>query len=78
MTGAQASHIGHSVIGHWSLTQLGNKKHVANLAKLTNLANLTIKSLFENLNYTNQNAQSGRTSSLRFLNLTSVGPPEWS
>jgi hypothetical protein len=38
---ATSSNIGHSVIGHWSLSQLGNKKHVANLAKLTKLANLT-------------------------------------
>jgi hypothetical protein len=37
---ATSSNIGHSVIGHWSLTQLGNQKHVANLAKLTNLAKL--------------------------------------
>jgi hypothetical protein len=37
---ASPSQINPSVIGHWSLTQLGHKKHVANLAKLTNLANL--------------------------------------
>jgi hypothetical protein len=31
-------------IGHWTLviSQVGNQKHVANLAKLTNLANLEV------------------------------------